>query len=172
MHEVAHTLGRPHAPCGDVANPDPEYPYAGGSIGSWGWDVRTGELKSPARYSDLLGYCRDTWISDHTYARIFERIRAVRGIAALVHGEPTRYATLVVEVDGRLRWGRELELVTPPPGERVPATVRTTSGVSASADAVFVAVSHVPGGIVYVPLPERGEVDRVELSGLGAIDAP
>lgn len=171
VHEVGHTLGRPHAPCGDVANPDPEYPYAGGSIGSWGWDFRTGELKSPARYTDVLGYCRDTWISDYNYARIFERIRGVRGVAALVSGEPTRYATIVVEVDGSLHWGSEVELETPPSGERVPATLETASGVRASADAVFVAVSHVSGGIVYVPLPDH-DVDRIELSGLGTIEAP
>ncbi len=33
-HEVGHNFGLPHAPCGDVADPDPNYPYSGASIGT------------------------------------------------------------------------------------------------------------------------------------------
>lgn len=168
VHEVGHSLGRPHAPCGAVSEPDPEYPYPGGSIGSWGYDISTGTLKSPARYTDVLGYCDDAWISDFNYARIFERIRAVRGTAALVSGAVERYATIVVDVDGSLSWGDDVELAAPPSGERVAATWSAPSGITASAEAIFVAVSHVAGGIVYVPLETPG-ADRVELSGLGSL---
>ena len=31
-HELGHNFSRPHAPCGGVANPDPNYPYAGGVL--------------------------------------------------------------------------------------------------------------------------------------------
>ncbi|UJR84542.1 Hypothetical protein I5071_66210 [Sandaracinus amylolyticus] len=169
VHEVGHTLGRPHAPCGGVAGPDPSFPYAGGSIGSWGYDILTGELKDPAQHADILGYCDPTWISDYNYGLIFDRIRAVRGTRALIAAQPQTYATIVVDVDGSLSWGSEVELQLPPQGEPVRATWSDASGASESVDAVFAQVDHIDGGIVYVPMPS-GAATRVALPGYGALD--
>ncbi len=74
-HEVGHTLGRRHAPCGTPSNPDLAYPYAGpvppaGSIGAFGLDVGAFASKDPALFRDALGYCSPTWVSDYTYAGI------------------------------------------------------------------------------------------------------
>jgi hypothetical protein len=68
-HELGHSLGRMHAPCGGAANPDPAFPYALGTIGVIGYDVATGALKSTGT-SDLMGYCGFGWISDYTYTGI------------------------------------------------------------------------------------------------------
>ena len=68
-HELGHSLGRMHAPCGGAANPDPAFPYALGTIGVFGYDVLTGALKSTGT-SDLMGYCGFGWISDYTYTGI------------------------------------------------------------------------------------------------------
>jgi hypothetical protein len=68
-HELSHSLSRLHAPCGGVASPDPQYPYALGTIGVYGYDVSNGSLKSPGM-SDLMGYCGFGWISDYTYLGI------------------------------------------------------------------------------------------------------
>ena len=67
-HEVGHNMGRSHASCGGAGGPDPSYPYAGGSIGIWGVDVRTLELKDPATYYDLMGYCNPDWVSDFNWS--------------------------------------------------------------------------------------------------------
>lgn len=66
-HEVGHNMGRTHAPCGGAGGPDPDYPYSGGSIGIWGLDVTALQLKSPATYFDLMGYCSPDWVSDHNW---------------------------------------------------------------------------------------------------------
>ena len=68
-HELGHSLGRMHAPCGGAANPDPAFPYALGTIGVIGYDVLTGALKSTGT-ADLMGYCGFGWISDYTYTGI------------------------------------------------------------------------------------------------------
>ncbi|HKS04803.1 MAG TPA: Ig-like domain-containing protein [Gemmatimonadaceae bacterium] len=74
-HEMGHTFGRRHAPCGGPANPDPLYPYAGGIIGLTGFDVRgwvdgrspVATVMSPG-LGDIMSYCYPgAWISDYTY---------------------------------------------------------------------------------------------------------
>ncbi|GAB5602887.1 hypothetical protein FJNA_14120 [Thermus sp. FJN-A] len=64
-HELGHNFGRDHAPCGTGG--DPSYPYPGGSIGTWGYDLADGTLKDPATYKDLMSYCGPQWVSDYTY---------------------------------------------------------------------------------------------------------
>ncbi len=66
-HELGHNMGRNHAPCGGAGGPDPSYPYSGGSIGIWGLDVGALQLKSPATYFDLMGYCSPDWVSDYNW---------------------------------------------------------------------------------------------------------
>jgi len=67
-HEVGHNMGRSHAPCGGAGGPDATYPHSGGSIGVWGLDVAALELKSPATYYDLMGYCDPDWVSDYNWS--------------------------------------------------------------------------------------------------------
>ncbi len=67
-HELGHNMGRQHAPCGGVASPDPAFPYAGGKIGVWGFDMATLALKSPLTYIDLMGYCSPVWVSDYNWS--------------------------------------------------------------------------------------------------------
>jgi hypothetical protein len=99
-HELGHSFGRRHAPCGGVTSPDPLYPHASGSIGVFGYDIATGLLKFPGT-SDLMGYCGFGWVSDYTYTGILN-YRASTPTAAVA--EPfvrtdQVQATLVV-------WGR------------------------------------------------------------------
>lgn len=71
-HELGHNLDLPHAPCGGPADADPAYPYSGASIGSWGYDVAGGVLKSPSTHTDLMSYCTPAWISDYNYANVLD----------------------------------------------------------------------------------------------------
>lgn len=168
VHEVAHSLGRSHAPCGGASGADPSFPYGGGSIGVWGYDIVSGQLKDPRTHSDILGYCDTQWISDYTYSAIFSRLRSVN-TSFLVAGDPVRYATLVVDVDGGLSWGAEVELVVPPTGEATSATWTAAGAALATADAIFMPVSHVDGGVLYVPLPAGGAADAVSLPAFGIL---
>ncbi len=66
-HEIGHTLGRPHSPCGLPSGTDRNYPYKTGSIGQYGLNVVKMQVLSPDVYSDIMGYCQTQWVSDYTY---------------------------------------------------------------------------------------------------------
>jgi hypothetical protein len=71
-HELGHNFGRPHAPCGGVASPDPNWPpeYAGGILGPQPLvDSVPAALDviSPVSQTDIMGYCSGTWFSDYNY---------------------------------------------------------------------------------------------------------
>lgn len=68
-HEIGHTLGRDHAPC-NVDDVDKDYPYRDGSIGQWGLFPLRMLLYSPEVYSDIMGYCKQQWVSDYTYTAL------------------------------------------------------------------------------------------------------
>lgn len=92
-HEWGHNFSRPHAPCGGVASPDPSYPYAGGIIGSFGWNSTTNALV-PTSHKDLMGYCDPTWVSDYNWSRVMTYRQSAGAVAASAPG------------DGLLVWGR------------------------------------------------------------------
>jgi hypothetical protein len=69
-HELGHNLSRPHAPCGGVASPDPNYPYAGGVLGATPLmdSVPAAiDIVSPSGLADIMGYCNGSWFSDYNY---------------------------------------------------------------------------------------------------------
>ena len=79
LHEIGHAHGRRHAPCGDgITQVDAQYPYSGGLIGSWGFDLVSGDLKSPADYADIMGQCEQFWVSDYTFGTLYNWMRAQR----------------------------------------------------------------------------------------------
>lgn len=87
-HELGHNFGRQHVTCtGTEAAPDNNYPYSGGSIGQYGLDVGTNLLYAPNQYKDLMSYCNQTWVSDYTYAGIFN-FRQMLAAQSLPAGEP------------------------------------------------------------------------------------
>lgn len=102
-HEWGHNFERYHTPCGDPANPDPYYPYDNASIGVYGLDAATAQLKSPGTHADFMSYCDPTWISDYTYEAILSYRAAEAGAQVLAAAEPS------LIVSGRVRDGR-LEL--------------------------------------------------------------
>jgi hypothetical protein len=70
-HEIGHNWNYGHTRCtGSEAGPDPGYPYAGGIIGVYGYDLWGASLKDKTTYKDLMSYCSPQWISDYTYKKI------------------------------------------------------------------------------------------------------
>ncbi len=73
-HETGHNMGRNHSPCPSGTNApsgiDPAYPYAGASIGAWGYDSTSNTLHDPGVDKDIMAYCTPDWVSDYTYKGI------------------------------------------------------------------------------------------------------
>jgi hypothetical protein len=70
-HEFGHNMTRKHAPCGNPADVDPNYPYTGASIGQFGYDIGVNALRNPATYKDVMSYCSPEWVSDYTYNGLY-----------------------------------------------------------------------------------------------------
>lgn len=81
-HEILHKSGSPlHAPCGDPAGVDPNYPvYAASSalpsasIGEVGFDCSTLTAHDPLTTFDLMSYCSPKWISPYNYQKAFQHL--------------------------------------------------------------------------------------------------
>lgn len=69
-HELGHNMNLGHAPCGspNLFTVDASYPYADGSVGVWGYDIRNGLLVPPDT-KDLMSYCYPRWISDYNFIK-------------------------------------------------------------------------------------------------------
>ena len=107
-HEVGHSLSLSHTTCGGPLDPDPEFPYANGSIGVWGYDFRDGTVLSPDRRRDIMGYCYEQgWLSDYHFEKVIDyRAEVEAPRARLMADAGARSETLVLwggVVNGELR---------------------------------------------------------------------
>jgi hypothetical protein len=182
-HEVGHTLSLPHAPCGGPAFPDPEYPYANGVVGQWGYDREADELQDPALRYDLMTYCDPVWISDYNYEKVIAYRDTSAYAAGSVGDDPRTPASadgervLLVRggvLDGRLRLEPALEWTGP-----VALPDRegryTLEGLDRQGRAVFTLaleprpLDHAAGGAQFlVAVPVRwadGSLERLRLTG-------
>ena len=153
LHEIAHNHGRSHAPCGSAAGIDPNYPYPDGNIGQWGFDLLTTELKSPTDYFDFMAYCEPIWISDYTYAGLFERTMAVHALSddkdSFVSSQPWASLDLLSNEPGPT-----LDLRVPPRGEETTVLFLDVSGnVIEEEIGTFVPYDHLDSGLVLYPMP-------------------
>ncbi len=155
LHETGHAHRRTHAPCapgGQIDQIDPKFPYDGGSIGVWGYDLVNRSLRSPTKYTDFMGYCSQTWVSDYTYSALFTRIQQLNQAASayIYNARPTSWRQAFLDVGGELRWGDLVVRTTPPAGETIDVTVG--SGLRAHhVQASFYGLSHLPGGMLLLP---------------------
>ncbi len=86
-HELGHSMGLWHAPCGGAGGPDPLYPHERGTIGAWGYDRERERLVTPYA-PDLMSYCGGGWISDYHRANGFRH--RMRTEATATFGPRTR----------------------------------------------------------------------------------
>ena len=68
----------------------------------WGWD-RIADVYYAPDAPDMMGYCDDRWISDYTYAGMFERHLAIqrRSTLAATHPRAAERLSFVRVADGR-----------------------------------------------------------------------
>jgi len=170
VHEIGHTLGLYHAPCGGASGADPDFPYVDGGIGVLGFDIAAQQLVD-TQHRDVMGYCGPVWISDYNYALLYERLIAVTApsAASLKRAEtPLALRPVIIEIDGKLAIGNTLWVEDPPLGESLTVDWVDASGQSEELDATLVRVSHLPGGIVYVPELETPPA-MIRIPGYGTV---
>lgn len=170
--EIGHAHGREHAPCGGAGDADPDYPYTGGGIGVWGYNIFTKTFISPSKGKDFMGYCPNEWVSDYTFTALFDRIAQVNGnpvttasgssnaaaaamspVTSAAHGVQT-YRTTIVNADGSLEEGGTFELTEAPDGGELRAAtfVSATGQTLGQRDARFYPYDHLPGGVLVTPV--------------------
>ena len=160
-HEIGHAHGREHAPCGGANGVDPRFPYQGGAIGAWGYDIFDKTLIEPAKGRDIMGYCRNEWVSDYTYNAFFERISSISlekdvafpSQAPSAPKQAVHYRVATVGAANEMTWNGDLELDEEPAGgELRQATFLAESGAAMGTRvARFFRFDHLPGGFLFVP---------------------
>jgi len=101
-HETGHNLDLYHVACtGSEAQPDPDYPYPGGSIGNWGRNPYTGTTYDPDVFNDLMTYCSNEWISDFSWQEALNH-RKLAGYEIVGTGLATAGNGTVVQFAGNV----------------------------------------------------------------------
>jgi hypothetical protein len=143
IHEIGHAHGRTHAPCGGAKGTDPDYPYDAAGSGVWGYDLVHQALISPDVGKDMMGYCDPYWISDYTYAGLYERMREVNMVQVLPP-VPRVWQRARVEMDGSMTPLPPAKMVEPKAATPVPVRIggRVVEGR-------FLPYDHLPGGLLF-----------------------
>lgn len=149
-HELGHTMGRSHAPCGGPQGIDPKFPYEGGTDGVSGYSISNDALL-PSSDFDMMGYCRPAWISDYTYAALFDRVRIVNYQSAETGAVPMKkFRRVYVGPDGAAREGG---VVSRPflDGPLTDVTLSLPNGQQQHVSGHYFPYDHLAGGYVLVP---------------------
>ena len=101
-HEIGHTLGRWHSPCGAPPGTMDNYPYPEAAIANYGLDVT--DLSQftliPPTHKDIMSYCSPVWVSDFSFETWLD---SQLGLAAVAAELPERESLLVrarLSIDG------------------------------------------------------------------------
>ena len=152
VHELGHNHGREHAPCGGVSGADGNYPYSGAKIGSWGFNLLSGQLYSPNDHVDMMSYCDPAWISDYNFQKIFDRVQFTVG--ANIYTPPemknVTWDRVMVGPGGVLEPMSSIQLEIPPIGETVNVDVQTNQGTQ-QVSGRYLEYDHIEGGVIFVP---------------------
>ncbi|MCK6587716.1 MAG: M66 family metalloprotease [Polyangiaceae bacterium] len=157
IHELGHTHGRQHTPCGNAAGVDPDYPHSDAMIGTWGYDLLAKKLWDPAsNVRDLMSYCTPYWTSDYTYKAFFERLKVVN--MAKIHTPPElmnrMYNRVRVGMDGSVTWLSPTKSELPPVGFEEKSVELATEGGTQTVTGQWFPYDHIDGGILVWPATE------------------
>jgi hypothetical protein len=153
VHEIGHTHGRQHSPCG--VSGDPAYPHAGAKIGVWGYHPAALKLIGPTENTDFMSYCHPQWVSDHTYKALFKRLQYVNGGKLMVPGELANRAWDRIQIiDGQAKWLDPITLADPPQGD-VREVIVTTGSTKQTVKGHYFAYDHLDAGVLFVLRPKE-----------------
>lgn len=100
-HEVGHSFGLEHAPCGVSGGP---FPYADAKIGTWAYIMTLDSLLDPNLFYDVMSYCEPTYISDYNYQRLFQRIRYLNMQFMRIPLPQVTYHRILLDREGNLSY--------------------------------------------------------------------
>ncbi len=146
VHEVGHSHGLRHAPCGSASNVDREYPYEDAELGVWGYSLVSDELRPPERH-DMMSYCDPIWISDYNFGLLHDRILELREFE---RSQPFEVTRLYVDGSGTVLTSGTVRIRQPALGtERVEVDVFDATGeLVRTVEAAFDPFDHIDGGVV------------------------
>jgi hypothetical protein len=169
MHEVGHTMGRSHTPCGGPSGVDWSFPYSGGGVGVWGYDAVEQKLKSPSTYTDIMGYCNQQWISDYTYNGIHSRVSYVNQLAPAANTGGL-FRVGLVDAAGDVTWTRTDSIQSSVGGDQIAVALLDEDGAEIGATTGrFYGYDHLPGGMLLVPVPDGDAPHAVRPDGMKSI---
>jgi len=153
-HELGHSLGLPHAPCGVDGGP---FPYENASIGVWGYSLGAQELRDPDEYSDMMSYCDPSFISDYNFEKLFERVRYLNLQFDERFAVPARYTRVLLDKTGSLSVRGGVTLKRAPAGDEDAHAVKVLDArgraLSAADKAYWLPFSEAGTGLWLVPTP-------------------
>lgn len=171
VHEVGHVYGRQHSPCN--VGGDSNYPYPGGAIGSWGYDIFEGDLYEPDEFADFMSYCNPTWVSDYVYAELAEFSQGLneRALQNFIVGTPTTWRSMLLRGDEPPTWGLTRELLREPEGLPETAYVVDSFGQVVETVTVYRTVAaDSPLNLVDVPEPNNSNWWGIRLASGELLD--
>lgn len=185
-HEVGHAHGRYHAPCGNVAGPDANFPYANATIGAWGFSIVSKKLFDPGPASgssssnlphDFMSYCSPVWTSDYTFKALFERGQAlastrIANLGPALSARPLR--VLLEDERGSLAWSGQPPTVSDEPlaGDvHLVAYLNGEGSTLGASTAHRYEFDHLGGGYWLVPDGPAGTA-LLRIDGVGDLAAP
>lgn len=170
VHEIGHTHGRQHSPCGGAAGADPAYPHPDAALGTWGYDLVSKKLIDPEVGKDVMGYCLPMWTSDYTYKAFFERLKLVN--KAKVYTPPElmnrTYNRVRVGMDGSLHWLKPVTMERPPVGHETKSVVVATERGTQTITGEWYPYDHLDGGVLVWPQTES-PAKSIQLTHNGAL---
>ena len=181
---MGHNLGLDHAPCGGIGpgTDDPWFPFPGGNIGVWGYDIEQNTLVPPST-PDLMSYCPDpNWISDFFFNKALNH-RLTNEDGAVMAAAQAR--TLLIwggrDVDG-VPYLDPAFVVDAVPSTPLEGGDYTIEGVAADDEVLFSYSFDMPvnpdargdeAGFVFTLPVQRswaGNLESITLSGPGGTD--
>ena len=149
-HEMGHATGREHTPCGRPGFVDPDYPHGNARIGASGYDLLTDTFFRASNTHDFMSYCSPSWVSDYTFARIFERLRFINETSAFAPW-PALDVRAAIATEKGAAWGHRASLRSRS-GERVSIQYEDATGLFVAIEDVQITrLSHGAGTIFWIP---------------------
>jgi hypothetical protein len=153
-HEVGHNHGRPHSPCGGVANPDNNFPHNGATIGWWGFE--TPDTLVPTNYTDIMGYCNNQWVSDYVYNLFADRVETINNsVFEIVNTPELRWLVALSDPSGA-RWRRQFPWPEHPAGDPDSARVIDANANLIAELTVYRTEIDHGGASFHIPPPAAG----------------
>lgn len=172
-HELGHSMGLWHAPCGGAGGPDPLYPHPTGLTTSWGYDMANRRLVSP-HSPDLMSYCGGQWIGDYHRANALRHRMKSEADAAFAARVPSLVVWGGVDADGKPfldpAFLTDAMPTLPPEGREFTLRVTTEGGSEAVAlDFDMPSIQDAQDGlkafVFSVPVTWTGTLESIALVG-------